>query len=76
MKMGRKFPQDFKVVAYDGTFASNIFYPSVTTIEQPIQQLSKECVRLIMQLISGNKVENRKVQLDVKVREGESTIPF
>ena len=76
MKKGRRFPQDFKVVAYDGTFASNIFYPSVTTIEQPIRQLSKECVHLIMQLISGNKVESRKVQLDVKVREGASTIPF
>lgn len=73
---GRKYPEDFKVVAYDGTYVSNLIFPSVTTIVQPIQQLSNECVHLIMNLISGTKLEDRKIQLDVSVREGDSTTPF
>lgn len=76
VQMGRKYPKEFKVVAYDGTYVSNLIYPSVTTVVQPIEQLANECVHLIMRYIAGDKLEDRKIQLDVTLREGESTKPF
>lgn len=76
MSKGRRYPEDFKVVAYDGTYVSNLVYPSVTTIVQPIHQLAVTCVQLIMELIQGKAPAQNNVQLDVALRPGESTKSF
>ncbi|MDO5703099.1 MAG: substrate-binding domain-containing protein, partial [Lachnospiraceae bacterium] len=70
---GRRYPEDFKVVAYDGTYVSRMIYPSLTTIEQPITELADTCVDLLMARIQGSPVSEMNVRLDVRFRQGEST---
>lgn len=73
---GRRYPEDFKVVAYDGTFVSNLTYPSLTTVMQPIEKLASACVEALMELIQGKVPEKKNIQLDVVFRRGDSTKSF
>lgn len=72
-KKGKRYPDDFKVVAYDGTYVSEMLYPSLTTIVQPIAELAETCVDLLIARIQGEPVKEMNVRLDVSFRQGEST---
>lgn len=73
---GRRYPEDFKVVAYDGTYLSEMIYPRLTTIVQPINQLAATCVDLLVDLINGKVPEQKNIRLDIELRRGESTTSF
>lgn len=73
---GRRCPEDFKVVAYDGTYVSSLTQPSITAVVQPVEQLADTCVRLMMDLIQGKIPEEYQVRLDVALRRGGSTGRF
>ena len=72
-KRGKICPRDYKIVSYDGTFASRIPYPCVTTIEQPIAELASVCVGLLMDQIQGRIIKEMNIQLDVHFRQGQTT---
>lgn len=74
--VGRRYPEDFKVVAYDGTVISSLPYPSLTTVLQPIEKLASTCVEVLMELIQGRTPEKMNIQLDVELRQGDSTKSF
>lgn len=73
IRRGRNVPEDVKIVAYDGTFVTNLAQPRITVIEQPMEQLAKQSAKLIAKLIGGKKYKNKKVLLDVQLRKEEST---
>lgn len=70
----RKVPGDVKVIAYDGTFITEIVEPRMTAVVQPIEGLAKEAVRLLSALISGKEYHNKQVVLGVKLKKGNTTI--
>lgn len=70
---GKEVPKDLKLVSYDGTNIVDFAYPSVTTVCQPIDELAKRTVELIVDLINGVKPENNKIELNVTLRKGLST---
>ncbi|MCD7737268.1 MAG: LacI family DNA-binding transcriptional regulator [Lachnospiraceae bacterium] len=70
---GKRVPEDVKIVAYDGTYLTNLVTPSVTAIEQNIDELAGQSVRLILKLIEGHKYRNKVVTVDVVLNEKEST---
>lgn len=63
-----------KFVAYDGTFITEMVEPSLTAIVQPIEELAKESVRLVCNLVNGKVYKNKQVSLEVELRKGGSTI--
>lgn len=71
---GKRIPEDFKLVAYDGTYGVGLVYPHITTIIQPIAELAEEAVKLIIALIDDKPIENRKIKLPVTLRHGETTL--
>lgn len=73
LEHGKRVPQDLKIVAYDGTNATRFLTPSLTTICQPFQALAKAAVRIIMQLIQGEPVAEKRMVLPVTLRRGRST---
>lgn len=70
----RKVPRDVKFVAYDGTFITELVEPKMTAVVQPVEELAKESVRLLRELISGKEYKNKQVVLGVKLRKGNTTI--
>lgn len=73
LEHGKRVPQDLKIVSYDGTNATQFMTPSLTTVCQPFQALAEVSVRLILQLIQGEPVEEKRLTLPVTLRRGQST---
>lgn len=69
----KRIPEDLKLVAYDGTNSIGLTYPRITTIVQPIERLASEAVRLVVDLIHGKSIENKKVELQAVLRPGDTT---
>lgn len=70
----KQVPRDLKLIAYDGTNGIGLMYPRITTVVQPIERLAEESVRLILDLIQGKEIVNKKVKLQVVLRPGDTTM--
>ena len=66
---GKKIPEDLKVVAYDGTDLVKIFYPKLNAIVQPIPELAKTAVELLISQINGENIDKKKHILPIHTIE-------
>lgn len=74
MHRHKKVPEDVKIVAYDGTYLTEMAEPKITSIVQPMESLAKESVSLISKLVNGKTYKNKKVLLEVELRKGKTTL--
>lgn len=70
----KKVPEDVKIVAYDGTYLTEMVEPKVTSIVQPMEALARESVRLISRLVNGKTYKNKQILLEVELRKGKTTL--
>ena len=68
---GRRVPEDCSVIAIDGLNISEYTIPTLTTMVQPAEEMGRESVRLLLELIEG-RGEPRQLLLDARLREGGS----
>lgn len=73
IRRGLAIPDDVKVVAYDGTYASSLASRRLTMIQQPIEELAKAAVHMIVHLINDEKAGVENITLDVSLIKGETT---
>ena len=73
LNKGRKIPEDLKIIAYDGTHVTDMAYPSLTKIKQPIERLAKEATRIITRAIDGNAATEKIIYLETVLIRGDST---
>lgn len=70
-------PKEVKVVGYDGLSICALTYPSLTTIQQPIKELSKQAVKTLMNLINKiNTSIEKKIVLPVSLERGNTTLNY
>lgn len=74
LSMGKKVPEEFRIVGYDGTNVAALMYPKITTIVQPISDLADETARLIVDMINGKSIKKKRDELPVTLRVGDTTI--
>ena len=68
--MGKRVPEDIKVVGFDDTVIAGITTPSITTIHQPIKEMAKMAVELLVRSGNGELVPNRTtLPVSLVVRE-------
>ena len=51
-----KTPEDIQIVSYDGEFALDDIH-HITTLEQPLDEMAKKCVELLIKKIDGVETE-------------------
>lgn len=73
LQRGRLVPDDFKIVAYDGTYTTDSSTISLSTVVQSVDKLAKAAVITILDLIEGRKIKSNEVIIDVFFREGQTT---
>ncbi len=66
-------PGRLKVVGYDGTKISRLASPGLTTVCQPIGDLAKQSVDIMMDLINGKTIDSSDVHLSVSLHRDQST---
>lgn len=67
LENGKSIPQDIKIVSYDGTYLMDFCYPAFSFIAQPITEIARKAVELLLKQINGEKIENMREILPIKV---------
>ena len=72
--IGRRVPEDVSVVGYDGIEMGKYFLPRLTTVEQPINDIARESVAMLMGMLEKGE-EPRHVVVPASLIERESVGP-
>lgn len=67
----KSIPEDVAVIAIDGIEASEYMNPVLTTLCQPMEKIGSEAVRLMVDIIKGEKKHNH-ILLPTIFRQGET----
>ncbi|MCR5581955.1 MAG: LacI family DNA-binding transcriptional regulator [Pseudobutyrivibrio sp.] len=71
-KLGKRVPEDIKIVGFDDVMISQITNPPITTIHQPIKEMAQAAVDMVISASEGKMVPKRTL-LPVTLVEREST---
>lgn len=72
--VGRRVPGDVSVVGYDGIEMGKYFIPRLSTVEQPINDIARESVSMLMGMIESGE-EPRHITVPASLIERESVGP-
>jgi DNA-binding LacI/PurR family transcriptional regulator len=72
LESGRRIPEDISVAGFDGIDMAYFYSPSITTIRQPIEEIAKETVTILFDVIKG-KAEHQHKTFEGELVIGEST---
>ncbi|MFC3928228.1 LacI family DNA-binding transcriptional regulator [Streptococcus caprae] len=69
---GLTIPQDLKVIGYDGTNFIENYVPQLATIKQPLRDIAKLTVELLLKKINGQEVPPGIYKLPITLLPGKS----
>jgi LacI family transcriptional regulator len=72
--IGRRVPEDVSVVGYDGIEMGKYFIPRLTTVAQPINEIARESVAMLMGMLEHGE-EPRHITVDAELILRESVGP-
>ncbi len=67
-----RIPQDLAIVSFDDIDLFRLSYPTITAVAQPIEEIGKMAVNILMDEIDGIAQNNKQVVLPVKLIERRS----
>jgi LacI family transcriptional regulator len=70
---GIRTPEDVKVIGYDGIQDNKLFHPILSTIRQPVEEMGRTSVKLLLRKIKGETLKQEIYRIPVTFREGETT---
>lgn len=68
---GKRIPEDYSVMGFDGLTLTRFFHPALTTLQQPVEQMAKAAIEQMMRAIEGEPIENQII-FEGTLLEGES----
>ena len=73
LKFRIQVPKELAIIGFDGNEAFDFFYAPVTYIKQPISEIGKEAVRILVDQINGStRIEQIQLRHSLIVRESSS----
>jgi LacI family transcriptional regulator len=74
-KRGLSVPGDLSIVGFDDTDPAQIVNPQLTSVRQPLAEMGRMGVSLLVRLIEGQRVDALRVELATKLVVRDSTAP-
>ncbi|MFN8075440.1 MAG: LacI family DNA-binding transcriptional regulator [Kineosporiaceae bacterium] len=74
-RRGLSVPADLSVVGFDGLPATTWVTPPLTTVRQPLRDVAGLATEMLLQLIRGQALQSRRVELATSLVVRESTCP-
>lgn len=71
---GYNVPKDISVAGFNDTKLAKIYRPKLTTVFQPLFDMGAVSIRALIKIISGEPVEEKKIELPYKIIQRESTM--
>jgi LacI family transcriptional regulator len=75
-KLGLSVPDDISVVGFDDTEPALIVTPQLTSVRQPLAEMGRMGVSLLIRLIEGQRVDALRLELATKLIVRDSTAPL
>jgi LacI family transcriptional regulator len=72
---GLRVPEDLSVVGFDDVEHAAIVTPALTTVRQPLEEMGRTGVSLLMRLLEGQRFETLHVELATRLVVRDSTAP-
>jgi LacI family transcriptional regulator len=72
---GLRVPEDLSVVGFDDVELATIVTPALTTVRQPLAEMGRTAVSLLMRLLERQRFETLHVELGTRLVVRESTGP-
>jgi LacI family transcriptional regulator, galactose operon repressor len=72
-KRGLRVPEDLSVVGFDDSEQAGIVTPALTTVRQPLAEMGRMAVSLLLRLLENQRVEGLKVELQTRLVVRDST---
>lgn len=72
---GLQVPRDISLVGFDDIIISRYLSPALTTVRQPVKEMCREALRIMLEMVNGQDVAENLVQLSPKLIVRESTGP-
>ncbi|MFF3023243.1 LacI family DNA-binding transcriptional regulator [Gottfriedia sp. NPDC057948] len=72
-RLGIRTPENVKVIGYDGIQDNTLFHPVLSTIRQPVEEMARMSVKLLVKKIEGEDLDQAIYRVPVKYRVGETT---
>ena len=69
--LGRKVPEEISVIGFDGIDISRYTVPRLTTIEQPVDEIARRSVNLLLDMME-NDASPRHILVTAEFRKRES----
>lgn len=73
LELGLRVPEDLSVIGFDNIPESALNSPPLTTVHQPIRQLGRQAVELLIQLIRGEQPESTHLTLETSLLARQTT---
>lgn len=70
-RLGKRVPEDICVIGFDDVYLSGLISPSITTIRQPVEEMCRYAVEMIVKK-ANREIVPAKVVLPVSLTERES----
>lgn len=72
LEFGKRIPEDISVAGFDGIDATKYYNPSITTIRQPVEDIAKESIQILFDVIKKKEVY-KHMTFSAELVIGEST---
>ena len=72
---GLRVPDDLSVVGFDDTEHAAIVTPALTTVRQPLAEMGRMAVSLLLRLLENQRVETLRIELATRLVVRDSTAP-
>ncbi|MDE6387452.1 MAG: LacI family transcriptional regulator [Lachnospiraceae bacterium] len=72
LEAGKRIPEDISVAGYDGIELGEYYNPKLTTIKQPVEEMAKKTIRVLLDVIAGRE-EHQQIIFPAQLVEREST---
>jgi LacI family transcriptional regulator len=72
---GLEVPRDVSVVGFDDLDLSRVVVPQLTTVRQPLDEMARIAVALLMRLVDGQEIDALHVELATELVVRQSTAP-
>ena len=72
---GVRVPEELSIVGFDDTEQATIVTPTLTTVRQPLAEMGRMAVSLLMRLLERQRFETLHVELATRLVVRESTAP-
>lgn len=69
---GIQVPKSVDVIGFDNIYSSEIFYPKLTTVEQPMYDMGSVGMRMLIKKINKKKIEQEHYVLPYRIVERDS----